>query len=314
MIQKLTLTALAAVAATGAFAQINAYKVQNLWMNNTGTFSSSGTFPNVVMQIINQSNNTQNSYGERFVAWLSTNGGTTIAKVNGRRDFSVFFNIRLTTDANAVRPVETGILLNYDNHRGFRPTSQFYAKANPGTNPAPAIQTTSDWAIPDYNFVLSQSATFSLGQTILMGLEFDYNPADPNSSTSRLTFRDLNSGWLFSSFPDTRVYDQEMDIGRAGGTGRASHFPQVSSTKTFRARCPFAEQFFSTGRNRASWRVLSPAATWLSSSLHSSRLFNTGFDSARAFARRLVYKRKRKRVSSGSVLDNGYFPPQFFRH
>lgn len=210
--KRLSLICLAVAAAAGASAQINAWKVQDLWGNNTGTFSSSGTFPAVTMSIANQNNTANNNYGERFVAWLSADGGATKAKIDGHKDFTLFFTMRLSTDVNATRPVEGGILMQYDDHRGYTPESQFYAKFNPSGTPPPTVTTSGDWMMPFWNFVTMNGATFVGGETVLVGIEYDYNDDSPIDSMQRLSFKTHQSPWLNGSWGGA-VYDPEMKLG-----------------------------------------------------------------------------------------------------
>lgn len=209
---KFTLTFFAVAAAVGAQAQANGWKVENLWQNNTGTFSYSGTFPQVTMSITNQNNTANNTYGERFVAWVSADGGATKAKIDGHKDFSLFFTMKLSTDVNASRSVEGGLLMQYDNFRGYTPESQFYAKFNPGGTPPPTVTTSGDWMMPFWNFVQMNGATFVNGETVLVGLEYDYNDAVPEDSMQRLSFKTHQSPWLNGSWGGA-VYDPQMKLG-----------------------------------------------------------------------------------------------------
>lgn len=202
----------AALASTSAFAQVNSFKVQNLWNNNTGTFTSSGVFPALTMTCSNQSDTTNNTFGERFVGWLSADGGATQALIDGHKDFSLFFTVRLTVDANAARPVECGLLLKYDNHRGFEPESQFYAKCTRTGIPVPVAQTSADWVLPAYDFMAEHNANFVMGETVLMGIEYDYNDDAPANSVQRLTFGNFQSPWLNGNWGGA-VYDPQMKLG-----------------------------------------------------------------------------------------------------
>lgn len=204
--------AVGALASASALAQINSFKVQNLWNNNTGVFSSGGTFPQLTMTCANQNNTTNNTFGERFVGWLSADGGATQALIDGHKDFALFFTVRLTTDANAARPIEAGLLMKYDNHRGFEPESQFYCKITRTGIPVPVVQTSADWVIPAYDFMAEHNVTFVMGQTVLMGIEYDYNDANPMQSMQRLTFGDFQSPWINGNWGGP-IYDPEMKLG-----------------------------------------------------------------------------------------------------
>lgn len=200
--------------ATLATAQINAFKVENLWNNSTGTFTSGGTFPVCNMTCANQNNTANNTYGERFVAWLSADSAATRAKINGHADFSFFWNVTLSTDAAAVREVECGLLLQYQSRGTFAPTSQIYAKfRNPGITTA--IQTSGDWVMPSYDFIQSHNAEIFNGVPVLMGLEYDWDPnGDGNGADSvqRLTFGAYQSPWLNGNWGGA-MYDAQMEIG-----------------------------------------------------------------------------------------------------
>lgn len=210
--KKLILIAFGAVAATSALAQIDGYKVEQLWNNNTGQFSSGGTFPTLTMTSANQSNTTQNDFGDRYVGWLSADGGASAALIRGRQDFSLFFTINMTTDANATRPLEGGLLMKYDNHRGFTPESQFYAKFDPQGTPGPNIQTSADWVLPGYDFVAEHGASIGDNQTMLMGIEYDYNEGNPMQSMQRLTFGNFQSPWMNGNWGGP-IYDETMQLG-----------------------------------------------------------------------------------------------------
>lgn len=210
--KRLFLIAIGVVGASSAFAQIDGYNVQQLWNNNTGQFSSGGSFPTLTMTSANQSNTTQNDFGDRYVGWLSADGGESAALIDGHRDFSLFFTINMTTDANATRPLEGGLLMKYDNHRGFTPESQFYAKFDPQGTPGPAAQTSADWVLPGYDFVTEHGATFGDNMTVLMGIEYDYDEVNPLNSMQRLTFGSFVSPWINGNWGGP-VYDPTMQLG-----------------------------------------------------------------------------------------------------
>ncbi|HMS56488.1 MAG TPA: hypothetical protein PKA27_13910 [Fimbriimonadaceae bacterium] len=207
-----TLLLASALVSSSAVAQINSFKVQNLWNNNTGVFTYSGTYPALTMTCSNQNNTTLNTFGERFVGWLSADGGATQALIDGHKDFSLFFTVRLTVDAAAARPVEAGLLMKYDNHRGFEPESQFYCKVTRTGIPVPVVQTSADWVMPAYDFMAEHNVTFTMGQTVLMGIEYDYNDADPMQSMQRLTFGEFQSPWINGNWGGP-IYDPEMKLG-----------------------------------------------------------------------------------------------------
>lgn len=221
--EKLKMTKLVTLAAVGLFAgiasaQITAFAVQNGWNNNTGTFSYSGTFPSVTMSIMNQNNTANNGFGERFIAWLSTDG-TTRAKINGRKDFSLEYTMHMTTDAAAVRDVEGGLLFQYGvrnpGPNQYFPTSQYYAKFKPQIE-SPVIQTSGDWCLPGYNFV-DDGATLLNNQNVTMKFEYDYNDATPSASVQRLSYKNADgtlfqTGWINGNWGGP-VYDPEMELG-----------------------------------------------------------------------------------------------------
>ncbi|MCE9557529.1 MAG: hypothetical protein K8R88_01120 [Armatimonadetes bacterium] len=187
--KKLAILAVGTLLSVAASAQLNAFAVQNGWNNNTGTFSYSGTYPSVTMSIVNQNNTATNNYGERFIAWLSADGGVTRAKIDGHKDFSLFYTLKLNTDAAATREVEAGLLFQYGvrnpGPNEYYPTSQYYAKFSP-FNGNSTIQTSGDWVLPGYNFV-NDGATIARNDVVTMGIEYDYNDATPSASLQRLT-------------------------------------------------------------------------------------------------------------------------------
>lgn len=208
--KRLSFIALAMVA-TSAFS-IDGYNVQNLWNNNTGSFSSGGTFPTLTMTMSNQSNTANNNYGERLVGWLSADGGATAALIDGHKDFSLFWTMNLSTDANATRDLEGGLLMKYDNHRGFTPESQFYATADPMGVRASNVRTSADWVIPAWDFGTNNGSSYVAGTTVLMGIEYDYNDGNPAQSMQRLTFGNAVTPWLNGNWGGP-IYDAQMQLG-----------------------------------------------------------------------------------------------------
>ncbi|MBL8048302.1 MAG: hypothetical protein JNJ45_06435 [Chthonomonas sp.] len=209
---------LLATCATAAVAQINSFVVQNGWNNNTGTFSYSGTYPSVTMQILNQNNTANNTYGERFIAWLSADS-LTRAKINGKKDFSIEYSMHTTTDAAAQRDVEGGLLFQYSvrnpGPNQYFPTSQYYAKFKPQIE-APVIQTSADWCLPFYDFA-ADGGTLLNNQVVHMKFEYDYIDAAPMTSVQRLGYRNADGTWFYSPWINGNwggpVYDDEMELG-----------------------------------------------------------------------------------------------------
>ena len=127
---KLVISAIGSVAlAAGAFAVVpNGYKVEQIWSGTTGTFGNSGTFPAVNMTMANQAPvSGGEQFGERYVAWLSADNGATKAGINGHKDFTLVWDMTMHTTFK----VEAGLLLQYDNSRGFTPESQIYINQKP---------------------------------------------------------------------------------------------------------------------------------------------------------------------------------------
>jgi hypothetical protein len=151
---KLVISAIGTVAlAAGAFAVVpNGYKVESLFSNTTGTFGSSGAFPAVNMTMSNQAPvSGGEQFGERYCAWLSADSGASRASINGHKDFTLVWDMTMHTTFK----VEAGLLLKYDNSRGFSPESQIYINQTPGST---AMQTSADWVLPGYNASAQPSA------------------------------------------------------------------------------------------------------------------------------------------------------------
>lgn len=208
--RRLSFIALAMVASS-AFA-IDGFNVQSLWNNNTGTFTHGGTFPSLTMTMSNQNNTTTNNYGERLVGWLSADGGATTALIDGHKDFSLFWTMKLSTDVNATRDLEGGLLMKYDNHRGFVPESQFYATTDPNGVRPNNIRTSADWVLPGWDFVANNGATMTAGSTVRMGIEYDYDDGNPANSVQRLTFGNAVTPWLNGNWGGP-IYDEQMQLG-----------------------------------------------------------------------------------------------------
>lgn len=189
--------------ATSAHAvSINGYKVESLFSNTTGTFSNSGAFPSTTMSIANQAPvQGGEQYGERYAAWLSSDGGVTKAQINGRKSFTLEWDMTMSSSFR----VEAGLLMKYDNSRGFRPESQYYVSHSPTQT---AIQTSADWVLPGHDFV-AQGASYALGTTVRMSLEYHFAGAN---SVQRLTFGSYQSPWINGNWGGP-MYDPQMELG-----------------------------------------------------------------------------------------------------
>lgn len=202
--KKATLMMIGSVALTASAhaVSINGFKVQSLFSNTTGSFSSSTAYPSVTMSIANQAPVTGGEqYGERYAAWLSSDGGASIAQINGRKSFTLEWDLTM----NSSYRVEAGLLMRYDNSRGFRPESQYYLSKSPTST---AIQTSSDWVLPGHDFV-AQGASYALGQTVRMSLEYHFAGAN---SVQRLKFGSFSSGWINGNWGGP-MYDPAMEFG-----------------------------------------------------------------------------------------------------
>lgn len=209
---------------------INGYKVESLFSNTTGTFSSTTAFPSVNMAIANQAPvQGGEQYGERYAAWLSVDGGATKAQINGRKSFTLVWDMTL----NSSYRVEGGLLMKYDNSRGFRPESQYYVSKSPTST---GIQTSSDWVMPGVDFS-AMGAGYNLGDTVRMSLEYHFNGA---SSVQRLKYGTYSSQWINGNWGGP-MYDPQMEFGFyfqpiIGGTTTAQNssavFNLVSFTET----------------------------------------------------------------------------------
>jgi hypothetical protein len=192
----------AALALSAQAVTINGYKVESLFSNTTGTFSSTTAFPGVQMNIANQAPvNGGEQFGERYAAWLSADGGATKAQINGRKSFTLEWDMTLRSSYR----VEGGLLMRYDNSRGFRPESQYYVSKTPtSTN----IQTSADWVLPPMDFSAA-GATYNLGDTVRMKLEYFFNGA---SSVQRISYGSFSSPWINGHWGGP-MYDAQMEFG-----------------------------------------------------------------------------------------------------
>lgn len=193
-----------------AYAGPNSFKVESLWSNTTGSFSSSQAYPNVTMTMSNQDRVTGGEqYGERYVAWLSGDNGATRFKVNGHADFKLEWDMKLTSDYR----VEGGLLMNYFSHPGFQPTSQYFVSKNAVTG-ATAIATSQDWTMPSWDAVAA-GAGYNLGDTVHMSFEHNWDPngdANPMDSVSQLTFGTFKSGWINGNWGGP-IFDDQLELG-----------------------------------------------------------------------------------------------------
>lgn len=190
-----------AIAVAAQAVTINGYKVESLFSNTTGTFSSTTAFPGVQMNITNQGPTATETYGERYAAWLSADGGATRAKINGRKSFTLEWDMTLRSSFK----VEGGLLMKYDNSRGFSPESQYYVSKTPTTT---AIQTSADWVLPPFDFSAA-GGTYALGQTVRMSLEYQFLGA---GSLQRISYGNIRSPWINGHWGGP-MYDPEMEFG-----------------------------------------------------------------------------------------------------